>query len=131
MSVLLSRADIDQFPEVFARVASQPSGTKQRRGELLNQLQALCSYNRSYAARVLRQATSGAAANSRHAPGGRRRGSGRKCRYDDTVLDALQRIWAILGFPAGKRLALFLPKLCPSSSATGKSSSCPEPGPSS
>lgn len=88
-------------------------GSKQRRGELLNQLQALCGYNRSYAARVLRQATSGAAANSRHAPGGRRPGSGRKRHYDDAVLDALQRIWAILDFPAGKRLAPFLPEIVP------------------
>jgi len=80
---------------------------KRDKGKLLDHLQALTGYSRSYAARAFRTA-----GNANKQRGGHRPGSGRKRYYDDVVQD-LQRIWAILDFPAGKRLAPFLPEIIP------------------
>lgn len=81
---------------------------KRVKGQLLDQLQMLTGFNRSYAARVLRTARPADKQRNRRRPG-----SGRKRQYDDAVLYALKLIWAILDFPAGKRLAPFLPEIVP------------------
>ncbi|MFZ1946702.1 MAG: hypothetical protein WAW06_04090 [bacterium] len=74
---------------------------KKAKGHLLDEFVALTGHNRCYAARLLRDAVVKAAA-ARPAPKGRR---GRKRHYGPKVLEALKKIWAVLDFPCGKRLA--------------------------
>jgi len=73
--------------------------TKKQRGRLLDELQSWVGSDRQALARALREA------DSRHDWGGGRTGSGRTPIYGDEVIDPLKRIWAILSFPCGKRLA--------------------------
>lgn len=82
---------------------------KKEKGKILDQLTALTGYNRSYAARVLREASR---SPGRARSPTRRKGGGRKRIYND-VLPALSKVWAILDWPSGKRLAPFLPEVVP------------------
>jgi hypothetical protein len=82
--------------------------SKKAKGQLLDHLQALTDFNRSYAARILCKAGSIEKQHKKPRPG-----CGRKPQYDDAVLHVLRTIWAILDFPAGKRLAPFLPEIVP------------------
>jgi len=72
--------------------------TKKQRGVMLDELCALTGYNRSYAARLLRER---ARAGPRRA--GRRRG--RKALYTRELRTPLRKVWASLGGLCGKRLA--------------------------
>ena len=87
--------------ELAARYRKAP---KHERSQILDQVQALCHYDRAYAARALRTA---------RAPGATapRPGRGRKPHYGPEAKAALIRCWAILNFPTGKRLQPFLPDL--------------------
>lgn len=76
------------------------------KGRILDEACQLLGYNRTYAARVLRQPPQRSART-----GGRRPGSGRKPIYDDEVITALRRVWAVMGFAAGKRMAPFMAEI--------------------
>jgi len=71
---------------------------KRERGLMLDELCALSGYNRSYAARLLREKVRGVA------PRGRRR-RGRGPIYGPELLAPLTKVWATLGGICGKRLA--------------------------
>ena len=75
----------------YAKVA------KKQRGLMLDELCALSGYNRSYAARLLRERARGSP------PAQRRRRRPRT--YDRELLLPLRKLWATLGAPCGKRLA--------------------------
>jgi len=93
---------------VIKELANQYKGaTKRDKGLLIDQLQTLTGYNRSYAARALRTAKLTSVKGQK----AKRSNAGRKRYYDDAVLHDLKYIWAILDFPAGKRLAPFLPEI--------------------
>ena len=71
--------------------------SKRERGLMLDELCALAGYNRSYAARLLRN-------RARPAP---RRGTarrGRRALYTGELLPALRKLWATLDGLCGKRL---------------------------
>ena len=71
--------------------------SKKQRGAMLDELCALAGYNRSYAARLLRN-------RARPAP---RRGAarrGRRALYTGELLPALRKLWATLDGLCGKRL---------------------------
>ncbi len=70
---------------------------KHERGLMLDELCALTGYNRSYAARLLRQRAQGPA------PPSRRRL--RERTYSGELLPAVRKVWAVLDRPCGKRLA--------------------------
>ena len=82
--------------------------SKKDKGKILEQLVALTGYNRSYAARALRQV--GRPRGTIGPPA--RRGGGRRRMYDD-IVPTLTKVWAILDCPSGKRLAPFLPEVVP------------------
>jgi hypothetical protein len=84
------------------------NANKRDKGRLIDQLQALTYFNRSYAARALRAEKPLLKSQSKKRPT-----AGRKRYYDSAVLHDLKYIWAILDFPAGKRLAPFLPEILP------------------
>lgn len=65
---------------------------------MLDELCALAGYNRSYAARLLRE-------RARAAPPVRRQRRGRRPIYDRELLGPLTKIWAVLGGICGKRVA--------------------------
>jgi len=79
---------------------------KKEKARLLDYVVSLTAYNRTYAARILRRPLGAAPSSQR-----RGRGGGRKRLYDERVIKALTKVWAILDFPAGKRLAPLLPEL--------------------
>lgn len=84
--------------------------SKKDKRQMLDLLVSLTGYNRCYASRALLTH-----ARARRSAGFRRRapGAGRKPVYSKDVLAPLTRIWAILDFPAGKRLAPFMPEIVP------------------
>ena len=98
--------------------------TKKRKGEILDSLVRLTAYNRSYAARVLRQRSRDVAIGSGHvgtarfrlvederSPRKKRRQRPR--RYGKDVLVPLQRVWVICDGICGKRLAPYLAEIVP------------------
>jgi hypothetical protein len=87
--------------------AQYRQATKGQRTRLIEQLQTLCGYNRSYAARALRAA----AITESATPHAVRPGRGRQPVYGAAAKAALTTCWAILNFPTGKRLHPFLPEL--------------------
>lgn len=72
--------------------------SKKQRGLMLDELCALASYNRSYAARLLR-------ARARGEPHRRGRRRGRRPTYDRQLMVPLTKVWATLGGICGKRVA--------------------------
>jgi len=93
---------------VIKELASQyKNATKRDKGQLIDYLQTLTGFNRSYATRALR--TVKAIASKGIKP--KRSSAGRKCYYDSAVLHDLKYIWAILDFLSGKRLVPFLPEI--------------------
>ena len=79
---------------------------KSEKGALLDEATKLLGYNRSYTARALRRWR-------RHRPSKRVSVDrpGRPPKYDLPAQQALVRIWAIMNFAAGKRLAPFMEEL--------------------
>lgn len=93
---------------VIKELANQYKGaTKRDKGLLIDHLQTLTGFNRSYAARALRTAKIAPVKGQK----AKRSNAGRKRYYGGAVLRDLKYIWAILDFPAGKRLAPFLPEI--------------------
>ena len=74
---------------------------KRERGLMLDELCALAGYNRSYAARRLRE-------RARGEPPRRKRRRGRGPIYGPDLLGPLTKVWATLGGICGKRLAAAL-----------------------
>lgn len=98
---------------------------KEKRGEILDWLVELTGYNRSYAARVLRQRAKPKVLG-RLRDGGveitlvedertkrRKRRRSRPRKYDKEVLEVLEKIWVICDCICGKRLAPYLPEIIP------------------
>jgi hypothetical protein len=79
---------------------------KKGRGQILDEVVALCGYSRAYAARCLR----GYALHGVPKKPGKRT---RKPIYGTETLIPLRKIWAVLGAPCGKRLAPFMAEIVP------------------
>jgi hypothetical protein len=98
--------------------------SKGKRGEILDWLVELTGYNRSYAARVLRQRVKPKILG-RLRDGGvnialvedertkRKKRRNRPRKYDKEVLATLEKIWVICDCICGKRLAPYLPEIIP------------------
>lgn len=86
--------------------------SKKDKGEILDSLVNLTGYNRAYASyllglsgkKVLVKGPDGKVYRLVADPKAKK-GRGRKKAYGPEVLDSLKRIWAIMDFPCGKRLA--------------------------
>lgn len=103
--------DLGERRAVVRELASKyVRASKKDKRQMLDLLISLTGYNRCYASRALI-----AKARARRLPAFRRRapGAGRKPVYSKDALAPLTRIWAILDFPAGKRLAPFMPEIVP------------------
>jgi hypothetical protein len=99
--------------------------SKRKRGEILDWLVELTGYNRSYAARVLRQRAKPKVLGRLTAGGvkitlvedermkRRKRRRSRPRKYDKEVLEALEKIWLICDCICSKRLAPYLPEIIP------------------
>lgn len=86
--------------------------SKKKKGIILDEFTATTEYNRSYAATLLRKET------TTKKKGGRKKGKalrkdarGRKPTYGPKVLPPLRKIWGVLNFPCGKRLAAAMPEM--------------------
>jgi hypothetical protein len=90
--------------------------SKKDKGVMLDELCALTGWTRRHARRAL-LAAAGPAAASAPAP--------RPKIYDEEVAADLRFIWALLGGPAGKRLAPFLPEIVEVLERTGERSFTP------
>lgn len=98
---------------------------KKEKGFILNELTKITRYNRSYAARVLRQKARPKVVGTLKVGGfnvvlveDRRRKKGKQTRlkakkYGKEVFYALKRIWAVSDCICGKRLAPFLAEIVP------------------
>src|SRR5450756_355416 len=95
-TVALSMRERQAITKEMARRYKRAS--KRERGLMLDELCALAGYNRSYAARLLRERARGEPPRS-----GRRRG--RAPIYGPDLLGPLCKVWATLGGICGKRLA--------------------------
>jgi len=78
--------------------------SKELKGEILDTVCGVTGYHRDYARRALRAALEPQPVRAR-AP--------RAPRYDPKVVAALEKCWAVLNAPAGKRLAPMLGELVP------------------
>jgi len=94
--VALSMRERQAITKEMARRYKRAS--KRERGLMLDELCALSGYNRSYAARLLREKVRG------EPPRGRRR-RGRRPAYGPELIAPLSKVWATLGGICGKRLA--------------------------
>lgn len=90
--------------------------TKKRKGEILDRFVEATAYNRVYAAQVLR----GHGRAVEVAPGRRVEGSARVTKrrrrepcYGKDVIKALTKIWKIMDYICGKRLAAAMPQTLP------------------
>jgi len=104
---------------------SYRKASKREKGETLDWLVELTGYNRSYAARVLRQRAKPKVLGRLKAGGvnitlvedGRRkrrkRRRSRPRKYGQEVLEALEKIWVICDCICSKRLAPYLPEIIP------------------
>lgn len=97
---------------------------KRKKGEILDWLAELTGYNRSYAARVLRQRVKPKVLGRLRVGGARvtlvedertkrRKPRSRSRKYDKEVLATLEKIWMICDCICGKRLAPYLPEIIP------------------
>jgi hypothetical protein len=82
---------------------------KKEKGKILDTLIDLAGYNRSYAARVLRQR----ARSKRVRKAEKKTTRCRPRKYGREVLVALRKIWVICDCICGKRLAPYLPEIIP------------------
>jgi hypothetical protein len=90
--------------------------TKKEKGGMLDELIALTDYNRRYAIGVLRGQGNAIKVGRRlRLVGdlGRSTERRRSRIYDGVVLEWLKKIWAILDFICGKRLAAIIPEVVP------------------
>src|SRR5512146_2262104 len=79
-------------------------GSKELKGEILDTVCGVTGYHRDYARRALGVALK---------PQPVRRRAPRTPKYDPKVVAALEKCWAVLHAPAGKRLAPMLGELVP------------------
>ena len=89
---------------------------KKEKGGMLDELIALTGYNRRYAMRLLAGHGKTIKVAHRVRLVGDLGRSTKRCRpriYDGKVLEGLKKIWAILDFICGKRLAAILPEVIP------------------
>lgn len=107
------RLDMQTRKKITAKEAERyRKASKAEEGRVLDELCALCGYNRSYAARVLRKGPNVRAGDKKRAGGPcGARGQGRKPVYGPEVLEPLRKIWAVMNFPCGKRLHAALPEM--------------------
>jgi transposase InsO family protein len=105
--------------------------TKKQKGEILDTLTELTGYNRSYAARVLRQRARYVVVGRGVANGfkltlvedertKRRKKRKRRRTYGKDVLVALQKVWVICDGICGKRLAPYLAEIVPTLERLGE-----------
>lgn len=90
--------------------------TKKEKGGMLDELMALTGYNRRYAMGLLHGHGKTIRVGQRVSLVGDLGRSLKRCRpriYDDLVVAWLKKIWAILDFLCGKRLAAILPEVIP------------------
>jgi len=103
-------------------VAKYKRATKKQKGKILDTLTGLTGYNRSYAARVLRQRARPAVLGRGVVDGvkvklvedertKRKKRRKRRRTYDKDVLVALQKVWVICDGICGKRLAPYLKEI--------------------
>jgi hypothetical protein len=78
--------------------------SKELKGEILDTVCGLTGYHRDYARRALRAALKPSPVRPR---------TPRTPKYDPKVVAALEKCWAVLNAPAGKRLAPMLAELVP------------------
>lgn len=91
-------------------------GRKKEKGIVLDQFVAATGYNRHHAAWLLRHHGRRVALSSRvvvQADARVRPRPPRKSIYDEQVLAPLKKVWELMDYPAGKRLAPALPELVP------------------
>ena len=105
----LSMAERRSVAKQMASRYAQAS--KKDKSVMLDELCALTGWTRRHARRVLVDAS---------APAARRAPAPRPRIYDEEVAEALRFIWALLGAPAGKRLAPFLPEVVEVLERTGE-----------
>lgn len=98
---------------------------KEEKGRILNSLVELTQYNRSYAARILRQSATPRVLAQGKGPGRsvvvvadgrtrpRKRHRKRPRKYGHDVLVALQKVWLVCDGICGKRLAPYLAEIVP------------------
>src|SRR5664280_2406857 len=79
-------------------------GSRTLKGDILDTVCGVSGYHRDYARRALRLALKPRVVTARVA---------RAPTYDATVVAALEKCWAVLNAPAGKRLAPMLAELVP------------------
>lgn len=98
-----------------AMAAQYRRGSKKQKGQLLDQLVEAMGYSRVYAARLLRnygrrvEVAPGIVAEAT----GRARIKPRETQYGPDVLKALVKVWKVMDYVCGKRLAPALPEVLP------------------
>jgi hypothetical protein len=106
------RLTLQQRQAVTKAIAERyRKASRREKGTILDEFCALTGYNRSYAARVLRE---GPKAKGRRGPGRPRKKAEkrkRQMKYGDDVFVALRKIWAVSDGICSKRLHPFLPEM--------------------
>ena len=88
-------------------------GSKKQKGFIIDELVELSGFNRSYATRTLRSIS--------HKPKTKtKRKSGRNTYYDDQVRKVLEKIWEVMDYLCGKRLAPIIPEIISKLEAFGE-----------
>jgi hypothetical protein len=108
LSMAERRKITKQLQEKYGRAG------KKEKTQIVKWLVEVAGYNRAYAAMVLRGAVRrGSRRDDGRVPqvGGRRPGSGRPVRYDEDVVAAVKKIWRVMDWMCGKRLAPHLPEI--------------------
>ena len=99
---------------VKVQAARYRAAGKKEKGRMLDELVAVTSYNRAYAVWLLRGHGKLIRVGRRvRLRGDLARGAkrSRPRKYDSAVLDGLKKIWALMDFICGKRLAAILPEV--------------------
>lgn len=113
----LSMAERKAVTREFAK--RYRSSSKQAKGVMLNELCQLTGWHRDYARRALRVVAQRPTAKR----GGRAEVPARRARpplYGEEVLVPLRTVWAVLGYPCGKRLAAAMPAMVDALSRHGE-----------
>ncbi len=88
-------------------------GSKKQKGFIIDELVELSGFNRSYATRTLRSIS--------HKPKTKtKRKSGRYTYYDDKVRKVLEKIWEVMDYLCGTRLAPIIPEIISKLEAFGE-----------